>query len=93
MDKENLSFSISNSQLAQLDDIVKINEYHSRSEALRVAIKEFIDRERKRANIGHAIAAIARGELPSFVKKANFDIRDKNALDKIQKMLDEQVNF
>lgn len=86
-----VSFACPKTLEKEFDSIVKIRGYHSRSEAIRKALMEFIEREKVKIPIMKIIRQIARGEIPDFLEANNLDYRKKKDLDTLETMLKNQV--
>ena len=89
MDLERITICLKPYLLKAFDSMVKVSGVNSRSEAFRVAIRDWINSELKKIPMTKVIKQIAEGELPDFLKNANLDFRTKKDLETLERMLKE----
>nr|MDO8115949.1 ribbon-helix-helix domain-containing protein [Candidatus Sigynarchaeota archaeon] len=82
-----ISVEIPHSMLSQLDSICKTNDYQSRSEAIRSALKDFITKEIQRMTIAKFLEQLARGEMPDYLRDNRIDARKKKDLESVEQLL------
>lgn len=86
-----ISFELSTSMLNQLDVVRKLNDVQNRSEAIRTAIKEYIQRETQRVQIAKFLDQLARGEMPDYLRDNHIDARKKKDLDSVEQLLKNSI--
>lgn len=86
-----VTFDLPASVLNSLDNIVKISEIKSRSEAVRDAIKAWIKKQFQDIDIAKFLDQLTRGEIPDFLKNnSSIDPRKKKDLEQLEQMLKTQ---
>ena len=82
-----VSLSLNPTLLNRFKNIVKIRGYLSDSEAARIAIKEFCEREERKIPVISIIQDLCEGKIPDFLEDNKLDYRKKEDLKKLEQIL------
>ena len=58
---------------------------------MRLAMREFINSERKKIPIAKILDQIAKGEMPDYLRDNNLDFRNKKDIAHLERLLKQEV--